>query len=207
MFYGYPSMQARADASAGILYQFLDPFLTDPAASRNRALPMFRQPAGFRYRRVLIVAHSLGSIVARMMLLRAQRAARPWARDVELLLYAPAHMGARLVPLCESVLAAIGGRFGTAASGAIQGQFPVFDDLQPGSPTLQTLRQEVLDQVNVAPFLKAKKVVFGEFEKVVDTSRFPVDPDSEILPAKDHVNVCKPERLSERSYRLLAELL
>jgi len=197
IFYDYDSLQARAAASAGLLEQFLSKLLFNPANFINESADGRLRPANFRYRKILIVAHSLGAIVSRLALLRARRANLTWVRSAKLVLYAPAHTGASALDLAMTMLVGINSNFGAAAVPApLLFQFQSLQDLSTGCPTLLRLESDT-EELLADPgnkFLIARKVVLGEFDRIVNPDAFLDDPNPIVIPELDHSEVCKPPR-------------
>src|SRR5713226_7104842 len=74
---------------------------TRPSVIVNGTLrPELHRKAEFQYGSVVVVAHSLGAVVARQALLDLDEDRNPkWLNKISLVLFAPAHMGADVVPL------------------------------------------------------------------------------------------------------------
>jgi hypothetical protein len=108
-----------------------------------------------------------------------------------LVLYAPAHMGARVVRLAQE------GALGILSSVASIVRFssPLIDELAPGSPELQALQQRSLAAINAGngPYLIAKKVVFAAKERIVINLPFLQDPTPITFADTTHRSVCKPK--------------
>ena len=106
IFYGYHSFKARVAASANEFSSFMQTLCARPAVLINETLrPELRRPSTFQYSSVIIVAHSLGAVIARQALLDLDEGPRKkWLDKLSLVLFAPAHMGADLVPLGSEFL-------------------------------------------------------------------------------------------------------
>jgi pimeloyl-ACP methyl ester carboxylesterase len=99
-FYGYDGLRAEMNASASIFRDFLDRMLVRGAALVSDSLPAgVERPYDFAYRECVIVAHSLGAVIARRALLDATRMNAMWLSRIKLVLYAPAHKGASIAKL------------------------------------------------------------------------------------------------------------
>jgi pimeloyl-ACP methyl ester carboxylesterase len=90
LFYGYDGKKARAAFSAAGLLEFLDALNDTPSRdvinpSLTPGIP--KRPKAFRYKRLVICAHSLGAVVSRLALLDAgnQTPRRRWLSRVRLL--------------------------------------------------------------------------------------------------------------------------
>jgi len=154
--------------------------------SRNNLAP------DFTYSKILIVAHSLGSIVVRRALLNAKAENKTWLLNTRMILFAPAHRGARIQNLISESLPTLGRIF--AGLGFIT--IPVLDDLRPNSQTILNLIQETeqLIQQNQGDFTISHTVVWANNEIVVHNERFCQDPVAVLLDNISHKNVCKPIR-------------
>lgn len=88
IFYGYDGRYASVVASALILEQFLSSLMSSPAALVNPTVQKhLHRSDSFRYRRLFLIAHSLGAVVTRRALLEAARPIPPgWLSSTTLLL-------------------------------------------------------------------------------------------------------------------------
>ena len=204
LFYGYDGKKARAALSAAGLLQFLDELLVMPSTcvvnpSLTPGIP--KRKKSFRYKRLIICAHSLGAIVSRLALLDAgnQTPPRPWLPRVRLLLFAPAHKGASIVPLISTALSSfvIGPMRGSIAVPTLKLWMPVLIDLDPQSDTLRELEARTVAALgknySKNGHLRAT-VIHGGRDKVVNPNTFVGDYSPPIVyPAQSHTGVCKPK--------------
>jgi pimeloyl-ACP methyl ester carboxylesterase len=191
VFYGYDGLRARIVTSAVHLLEFLDEAMLRSHRLVNATVDRDAYRKSFIYDRVLLVAHSLGAVVVRQALLDARRAQCKWAPKAGMVLFAPAHHGASILPLVTSVM----GAFKLAPIEAIaRWRFQVLQDLQPGSKTLTQLQSETAAGIAAgASYLVAKAVAHAQYDDVVDPNHFCSDPVPSIL-ARSHMEVCKPDR-------------
>lgn len=106
IFYGYDALKARIKPSAFFFLRILEVLFNSPAdAVINPTLLDDDQRPAFQYEYVTVVAHSAGAVVARRALLDAQKAGASWLPRVRLVLLAPAHQGASLLPLLGNMMA------------------------------------------------------------------------------------------------------
>jgi pimeloyl-ACP methyl ester carboxylesterase len=191
VFFGYDSMRTRVRFTASALFQMLEELATNAAGVANRDLSMPRPQ--FAYQSIVLVAHSLGAVVARRALLDACQQKRPWTTKTKLVLFAPAHMGADVILLLkESIFEFAPIRF---LAGVLQFRYPTLRDVDPNSATLRELLQsttELLPPNRSKHCLKAVKVIFGERENIVDPTAFARDPAPVVIPNVGHTAVCKP---------------
>lgn len=191
-FYGYDGLYADVNSSAAIFRGFLDRVLGSTASLLAANLPPAaeRDPR-FAYDDLVIVAHSLGAVISRRALLDATTAKHPWVSKVSLVLFAPAHRGARIVDLVVDSIS--GFSFLKLFGAAARFKSPLIDDLDPASETLRQL----LDDTRAAVLqghrhLIAKRVVLAAVDHIVVNGRFPDDPPPDAIPGTTHTTVCKP---------------
>lgn len=190
IFYGYDGLRTRAVISALELLAAMDAICKYPVATVNTTLPLSapKRDAAFEWDDILIVAHSLGAVVTRQMLVFAHERGDAWAKKVRLLFFAPAHMGADVLKLAAEALTGLPGWLPATAKYLYQ----VLQDLEPNSQMLQHLASEVQRVLPAAPNLKARIVLAGN-DKVVSPVPFAGDhqpPD--FIPNRSHTQVCKP---------------
>lgn len=184
LFYGYESLKGQIYDQALEFFRFLD----DNVSSNN--LPM-RGLALPPYQKIVIVAHSQGAIVARYGLLEAIKRRCAWRFMCKLLLFAPAHSGARIqqlvmlsIPSFYKIIGGLGLYF-----------TPVLDDLRPESATIQELNKITSSYCGTKeePLLTAS-VVHAYGDKVVHNIPFCYDLADDHSPVhkKSHTSICKP---------------
>ncbi|HMP72082.1 MAG TPA: hypothetical protein PKE55_02355 [Kiritimatiellia bacterium] len=193
-FYGYDGLRAPIGASASIFRQFLEKLFGNTEGVLNANLPpTFQREAGFQYDDFLIVAHSLGAVVARRVLVDATKKNLSWVHRTRLVLYAPAHMGARIGQLALEAVSSFS--FLGWFSGAARIVSPLIDELNPEkSDLLAKLQQATLDLCSEGQnvHLIARKVVWAERENVVSNQDFGNDPLGHAIKGTTHTSVCKP---------------
>jgi pimeloyl-ACP methyl ester carboxylesterase len=189
-FYGYDGLRSELNSSAAIFRVFLERLLEQTDGFLARNLPAAAQrSAGFAYDDILIVAHSLGAVIARRALVDAAR--RPWASRVKLILFAPAHRGARVAQLALEAASPMAFLrfFGTL----VRFQSPLIDSLQKDSLTLNGLIKDTERAIAAGhKHLIAAKVVLAEYERIVENETFCDDPPPVAIPRTTHMSVCKP---------------
>ena len=201
IFYGYESLKGQASNNSLRFYNFLQVIAE---GNTNR----FGYPRNHKttYQKILIVAHSLGSIVVRRALLNAYAERRRWLSITQMILFAPAHRGARIQNLLTESLPTIAKIF--AGLGFIT--IPVLDDLRPGSQTIVNLIEETenLLNKNQGDFAIAHKVIWANNEIVVHNERFCQDPIAVLIDNKTHTKVCKPIKPNYlRPFEIVTEAL
>ena len=190
VFYGYESLKGQANNNALRFYNFLK--IIAETNSNKFGYSRKNLDPNFSYSKILIVAHSLGSIVVRRALLSAKAENKIWLTNTRMIMFAPAHRGARIQNLISESLPTLGKIF--AGLGFIT--IPVLDDLRPESQTIINLIHETeqLLQQNQGEFTTAHTVVWANNEIVVHNERFCQDPVAILVDNKSHTKVCKPVR-------------
>lgn len=214
-FYGYNAATNQANASALEFHDFLSELLISPTSMFSKTLPTQSRATTGQYSRVLIVAHSLGAVVARRALLWADQNAAPWLPTVEMVLFAPAHHGAYAAVLASSYLTGgIDWWLGKVAAHAALYKMPLVQDLTPGSLVLQSLESDTAAALAKTPagisppgFLAARRVVWALEERVVINNPYGRDQAPKQYPGKDHISVCKPDTGFREPLDLLLGLL
>jgi pimeloyl-ACP methyl ester carboxylesterase len=207
-FYGYDGLRADMTASAALFREFLDRLFISSAHFVNGNLPAAAQrPDDFFYDEVVLVAHSLGAVIARRALLDSTRLQRIWLDKTRLVLFAPAHMGASVADL--ALEAASNFRFLRFFGALARFDSPLIEQLKPGSTVLNTLLSETVQATRNGAncHLVAYKVVIAEYEKIVQNEVFAGDPPPVTIPNTGHTTVCKPRSDFMRPFELLQECL
>lgn len=193
VFFGYQSTKVRANLSAAVLYNFLNDFYSCPSEIINETvLRTGQRSPNFALKKITLVGHSLGAALCRQVAVDAQRQRAPWAPRIQLILFAPAHLGADVIQLVSSTLST--GRLGAAIASYAKFKYPVLRDLEPNSRFLRSLLRETQKflKQHKYPHLVARLVAFGDQENVVDTNTFADDPVPQVYKGKGHFDVCKP---------------
>lgn len=193
-------------ASAQRFYVFMCDLFSTGQAVRNKLCML--DDRELPYREVVVVTHSMGSVVVRKAMVEADEDKHPWTRQVSLVLYAPAHLGARVVRYISQSL----------DSTLLRPLVPLLkykcqpiDELKPNSELLKTLAQEVTDRLKADPekrFLIARRVIHAYGDNVVlkRDKRFCLDPKATWIEG-DHFSISKPANdSSEPLLQLLAAL-
>lgn len=206
LFYGYDSLTPCAVVNANLLRDRLNGIHNDPTAVINHTLPLAPR-RNFHYTKTIIVAHSLGSIVARRALLDGYTLHHKWVDHTRLLFFAPAHMGSDSLGILSETFC---GGFGRVFVAVLQTRYCSLRDLQYDSPTIDKLKQDAQDVVNrhgsVPDWLRAS-VYHAEFDRWVSPSAFPTDGPSTTIPGKRHSYIQMPSTAACACYTyLLREL-
>ncbi|MEG3125077.1 esterase/lipase family protein [Sphingomonas sp. GB1N7] len=190
--YGYDSTNTPAANSAVLLRDFINAIVDNHPAWSSAAARAGRTAVQRNYAHIFVVAHSLGAPVARRALLDAIESRDRWPARTRLVLFAPAHMGTRLLNDQNFLTGGLGGIVSTILVGFKLGR-PALDDLKPDSPFLNRLSDDTKRYIAEGweESLKAKRVVFGAQEKVVRVDRFCNDPIQVVWPRHNHVSICK----------------
>jgi hypothetical protein len=204
VFFGYESYHSNVLAGASFLYDLLN----DLERENRAAIASVTNPdiASLKceYKRIILVAHSLGAVVCRWAMVRAVEETKNWRSRVRLLLFAPAHTGSELAHLATS--AAGGFAWVSLFVQAVKANVPLVRELDPSSRILIELADRVSKAKN-EPCLKASRVIIAEREIVVSNLPFPGDPCPDALRDTDHISVCKPTAARMKPVRYLEDLL
>jgi hypothetical protein len=212
-FYEYRAASNFIAKSAQDLLGFLEAVYPNPnhglfwSPPHNRfgivgtnPLLSIRQPP-IRYRRLLLVGHSLGSPVLRQVIAGRVRSLRQagqsvdafprWLKEAELYFFAPAHRGFR-PSSWKALLTQIPGW------GKYLGTIPLFwraySDVQQGSELLSDLRDRTQTLVSQYPTLRALRAtsMFGALEDLVEPLDYDDDFELRFVDGVGHTDVCKP---------------
>lgn len=202
IFYGYDTLSASASFHATAFKKFLERCV-HPLA--GKVLPATQGLPERVYTNIILVAHSLGALVVRQAVVMACKQDAAWLPKISLLLFAPAHTGARVQKLAKEVLSG----WTALISPFVTYQYPVYEDLEPGSQFIATLVDETKKLLadKKYPCNIARKVIWAERDRVVSQINFCDDPDAELVYKKNHVNVCKPDATYTQPVDFLKELL
>jgi pimeloyl-ACP methyl ester carboxylesterase len=203
IFYGYDSLKGQVNNNAVKFYRSLCSVCE--SSPNNLGYCRDNIVDGFNYKRILIVAHSLGAVIVRRALLNAKNENKPWLSNSKMILFAPAHRGARIQNLVAESLPSVGKIL--AVLGFLT--FPVLDDLRPDSQTIQNLiadSQAYLNQ-NSGQFTIAHEVVWANNEVVVHNDQFCNDPVATLIDNKSHTSVCKPKATYLDPYNIVINAL
>jgi len=195
LYYGYESLDGQVTDQGRDLYQFLNHYTTPHRPVSFAAIDT--------YEKILVVAHSLGAIVSRLALLEAVDNGDAWRAYCRLLLFAPAHNGARIQNL---VLLSLPSMY-KILGGLALFMKPVLDDLKPGSAALNALQFRTnACRHTVDETLLRAAVAEARGDKVVHNGQFCFDryilPNS--IGHQSHISVCKPKL---PDYNLPVELI
>jgi len=205
IFYGYDGARMRATNSAYWLRVFLKEVVENPSKLANQTLWVPR-PLNFSYDAVVICAHSLGAVVSRQALLDAHLSKEKWVSKTRLVLFAPAHLGASILPLVYESMGALPINFRLVPTGGIMRlllvllvfatklRWRVLQDLEPRCLALKKLLKDSLKAINDgnANFLIAPAVLHAANDDIVHPIRFAEDLPHEVIPGKSHTQACKP---------------
>ncbi len=149
------------------------------------------------YRRIVLVAHSQGAVIARLAVLQAHKQNRRWVESTRLVLFAPAHCGERIASTVASLLDRLP-LLGVVID-VVQYRAPATEQLTAGPGTmLEGLRRSTERLATEKPELSRglrATCVFGDRERVVVADVFDCDVRWQPDPlGHDHQSICKPNR-------------
>lgn len=189
-FYGYDGIRSDLYSSAATFRIFLERLFLETQFVTSIAPPSIFPRKG--YVEIIIVAHSLGAVIARRALLDAIDEGKCWPNRTSLVLYAPAHKGANIVNLISDTIS--GWPLGTAIGNLLRFGSPLIEQLKPGSKDLQKLLCDTEEKIDAGynTCLTAKRVFIAQFENIVENERFCKDPPPKSIPGTTHISICKP---------------
>jgi pimeloyl-ACP methyl ester carboxylesterase len=204
-FLDYPSLQSQVPFCAAQLRGFLFDLVRQPVnCIINPSLPTSaprRAENGF-YRRVLIIAHSMGAVISRRALLDLDQQPDGFTDNelarFKLLFFAPAHSGSAIPLLIGSGL---GLDFvpGAKLIGSLARLwFQSLRDLEEGSSFLRQLaddckelREARTERHASVRHLRAA-VYHAQNDRVVSQNNFDHDPPFKPVMGQNHRSICKP---------------
>jgi pimeloyl-ACP methyl ester carboxylesterase len=209
VFYGYEGLLHHIQPSATLFYKFLDGCLADPRSFVQGIDLGGERPRPWSYKRIVLVAHSLGAVVSRQALLFALDDGKAWPSRTRLVLFAPAHVG-----VDKAVRLVLGIRDPLAAAAALsKGLIVASSALRDllNKKTFKRLREETERWLKKAPrksqCLIARQVVFGAAENIVKQERFCQDPRPTYISGKNHLSICKPSKAFKAPVSIVAKEL
>ncbi|MCP5057572.1 MAG: alpha/beta fold hydrolase [bacterium] len=206
LYFGYDSRRQTANRSAEQLRQLL----IDLFESLHDLLPRHLRdgrPSGLT--EVFLVAHSLGAVVSRRAQIDLHLQHRPWAKYIDLLLFAPAHLGADIVALASTALSAF--QLGKLGEAIVKMRWKALRDLDPAGKktTLKKLESDTTDLLagRAAKNLIARLVIHADDDGIIDDNRFCQDPPAETVDLTDHRSVCKPMGENTKQFRYVSGIV
>lgn len=182
IFYGYESLKTQTTSAASQFCDFIEQV--------NNPNKYSKRESNCEYSDIIIISHSLGSNVTRIALMEAKGSGKTWLSKCKMILFAPAHNGARIGPL---ILSCAPG-FMKVIAGLGAYHYPVLEDLMPKSKCLEELYKLTKKFLynNDGDFTIAKGVIWAKYDKVVYNNRFFNDPNETTIDKVSHTEVCKP---------------
>jgi hypothetical protein len=185
VFYGHNGGRTQIEAHVSALWDFVE--LLWEAPERVDSYPTGR-PGEFRYRKIRLCGHSRGGVLVRAVTSIGLDRGKTWAKQVRLLLFAPAHKGISSIPELVFPFGRMFGLIGQLAERFFEVRYPAVRDLRVDSRFLCNLEKRAIEQG-----LRADAVIFGSEERVVEMDCFGCDLEPCItIPDKDHNSICKP---------------
>lgn len=195
-FYGYDSVGGQLGTLAQDFRFFLRCLANGVLTKRAFSLDACdAEPRHLMYKEIIVAAHSEGGPVTRQAIIYAANRKEPWVKRCRLILFAPAHCGARIQGKVKKFLAAFpAGQF---IIPWIEYYVPAETDLDPHKSTfLPKLREdtEALAATSKEPTPNAfrARCVFGTKDLIVITDHFKYDTRSN-QEGQTHTSICKPK--------------
>lgn len=203
LFVGYDSMRESIIGVADRLRSMLDDFYPLPSVDTLTVGGVSaREDVGSPYSELVILAHSLGGVIARRALLDAlvewkdnligdPAALKPAILHAQLRLFSPASAGFRPAGALGA-LSAVGSLWG--AISVYLRSSSAYSDLQQGSTILQETRRrtEALATQPDGAVLRAR-ILWANPEDVVVPERYDTDFVGATADGRTHRSVCKPD--------------
>jgi len=201
VFLGYKSIRTQTNISADQLLESCHRLIQNPSDFMNTSTSFDRlkRSKEHRYQKVVFVAHSLGAIIIRQLLLVAEKRNYSWLNNVRMVLFAPAHNGATDIRKIPGSIAKISGPLNHAIGTLISWKAQTLSEVKEDSKTLKYIEAQTCKSIQsrrqkslAVGHLIADKVIFGTLEDVVLTPPFCEDPPLETVNGKGHQDICKP---------------
>ncbi len=206
LFYGYESRKQAANASAGLLFQRCEEFLSHP--ERFETALGYPRDRNFAYEKIIFISHSLGGPVVRAALLQALDCRSPWINKANCAFFAPATNGARAE------------RFGSLLANQspfslayvwmyARFRWPVVEDLRVNSPFLSGIYFATMDALSRGrPNFTSLLTLFGGEDRIIDLQKeLEFDQPYRYVDGLDHKTVCKPRTITDEPYERLRIVL
>lgn len=203
VFYGYDTFKGQAGDHAASLYDFICQVQKPLQAG---ILPANQQLPERSYKRIILVAHSLGAVLVRQAQLLAHIAGNSWAQHSVLALFAPAHHGAKVISLAMESLPGLTSLLGVFA----KFKYPILNDLdsqEDGILNSIKSQTEQLQNQGIGDFTKAKLVVYAMGDKVVRSFPYLNDVPPKVIQDQSHISVCKPKDTYIQPLELLRSII
>jgi pimeloyl-ACP methyl ester carboxylesterase len=205
-FFGYDGLLSNTLASSSFLYDLLDGLGNNPAQMLGTlAQGPLVEHRKLGYKKIILIAHSLGAVVCRWTLLRSIDQQSPWRDRIQTMYFAPAHCGSDLARLTGEASSGFAWLKGLVAG--INASLPLLRELDYQSPIMRDLERRTLALAAANPILKPSKIVIAEREIVVNNWIFGQDPFPRALRGTDHITVCKPTRDLPEPFQMLEEMV
>lgn len=205
IFYGYDSLKGQVNNMGLSFYRALIQFIENSPNSLGYKREVIDYC--FKYNNIIIVGHSLGALVIRKALLFAKKDNKNWLNLTKMILFAPAHKGARIQNLISNSLPFIGqliANFGYFF-------YPVLNDLAPNSNTISNILSQTNNYINAndGDFTISHQVIWADNELIVVNEEF---TDIEPTPISfekgtNHMEVCKPNIDFIDPYHIVAQAI
>lgn len=206
-FYGYNSTQESMYTSAASFSEFLRDINLINHYILEKSLGTKLREKHIIYENVVIVAHSLGAAVSRIALIYAKEKSLKWLDKVKLILFAPAHMGAR--GTFSAIIGTMPTLLGLVTSVCRFKTVTMDELINPATGPLAYLHKETEKYINqgILTFTVAKEVIAAEFDEVVNPEKFINDPPPKPVRESDHITVCKPKSRFDQRIKFIKDHL
>lgn len=207
-FYGYDGIKVDFYSSVEKLKLFLKKLTKDPHKIVNMFIsPAFHRINSFNYEEILLIGHSLGSVISRQSLIDYTKDSLLEASLFKMIFYSPAHNGAKISELMKNISSH--SAFINFFFNLIRFRSPLIDQLSPESETIIELKEDTIELTknHLNTHLNAKYVFIAETENVVNNKRFCNDPNPILILDTNHTTVCKPNIKNMQPLEELVKIL
>ena len=191
-FYNYDGLRAEMIASVGLFREALEQLGDDPLPLINPSLdPAVRRPQTFAYDTIVVVAHSLGAVLARWAIIDGIKSKSAWPQKTKCVFFAPAHSGANVVGLASEALSGIGlSRPFTAGAKFVS---PLIAQLESESKWLKRLAREARRALDAGhQCVVPVRIFIADYDKIVNNLPLEIDPPAKTIKGTTHTSICKP---------------
>lgn len=192
LFFGY-NCESQIYATTHVFCETLRDLIKRPKRYMKKAKlnKLFERQNGFNYSNIILVSHSMGSVIVRSALNYLYNDGEVDVVKCKHLLFAPAQSGELASKYIDLILAELGL---SMLSYLAKIKWKAIDDLSPLSKTIVGLKQETkkLLAQDVKSFTIATKTILPTDDKVVIQEQYCDDRRPPIMLPKKHTNVNKP---------------
>jgi pimeloyl-ACP methyl ester carboxylesterase len=202
-FFSYDSLFQQISNSALEFLHFLRTMHDNPdVIMQSSGMALHRNT----YTEIVIAAHSLGAVVTRVALNEGYDSGATWLDKCKLILFAPAHNGARKELDTFINFPGYLKCMGPFLRYFVLSLSQLIDPTIILAPMHEKIK-ELITKEGIESFTVAKKVIWASPERVVINRKLLKDPEAIIFRKKNHSQVCKPTATYLKPFTELEALL